>query len=240
MPRDAARHQLDAARDLLQRLHRRVLHLAADADDAAAFGNAVLGVDQRELLLHQVADADAGAAFLAGFRDEDHVARERHVQPLQQQHRHQRRGEVVLVIDRAAAVDVAAVAGRAQRRELPLRVVGRHHVAVAHDEQRPLAAVALQPGDEVGPFRIGADDLRRDAFLLEHLLEVLDQHGFVAGRIAGVDAQHRLVVLHRLVLQFRPVRLRRGLGEQACGCGKKKKNGEPAEGHRPSWKSEGS
>ena len=47
---DAVRHQLDAARNLLERLDGRVLGDAADADRAAAFGEAVLGVDLRIVL----------------------------------------------------------------------------------------------------------------------------------------------------------------------------------------------
>ena len=42
---DAVGDQLDAARDLFERLHRCVLHLAADSRHAAAFGEAVLRVD---------------------------------------------------------------------------------------------------------------------------------------------------------------------------------------------------
>ena len=94
---------------------------------------------------------------------------------LQQQHRHQRGGEVVLVVDRAAAVDVAAVAGRAERRELPLRLVD---VTVSLWPMRSsgrLLPLPFSRATRFAPLRIGAEDLRRDAFLLEHLLEVLDQ-----------------------------------------------------------------
>ena len=54
------------------------------------------------------------SAFLARFGEEDDVAVERHIQPLEHQHRHQRGGDVVLVVDGAAAVDVAAIARRAE------------------------------------------------------------------------------------------------------------------------------
>src|SRR4029079_15345992 len=71
---DAVRDQLDAARNLFQRLHRRVLHLAANPGYTAAFGETVLGVDLREVIANQVADADAGAALLARLGHEDDVA----------------------------------------------------------------------------------------------------------------------------------------------------------------------
>ena len=43
--------ELDAARNLLERLHGRVLDLSADARHAAAFGEAVLRVDLGKVLL---------------------------------------------------------------------------------------------------------------------------------------------------------------------------------------------
>ena len=74
--------------------------------------------------------------------------------------------EVVLVVDGAAAVDVAAVARGAERRVLPLRRVDVHDVACAHEQQRPLAAVAFEPRDDVRPMRSAREDLARDALAL--------------------------------------------------------------------------
>ena len=91
------------------------------ARDAAALGEAVLGIHSAKWSRDDEVDADAGAALLAGLREKDDVAIERHVLPLQQQHRHQRRRQIVLVVHGASAVDVAAVACRAERRERPLR-----------------------------------------------------------------------------------------------------------------------
>jgi hypothetical protein len=58
------RNQLDAARDLLQCLNGRELHLSADPGHAAALGQAVFGLDRREVVAHEIADANARAAFL--------------------------------------------------------------------------------------------------------------------------------------------------------------------------------
>ena len=104
--------ELDPVRNLLQRLHRGELRLSTRPRHAAALGEAVLGVDLREVLVGHELDADARRALFARFGQEDHVAVERHVLPLQQQHRHERGDDVVLVVDRAAAVDIAAVASR--------------------------------------------------------------------------------------------------------------------------------
>ena len=57
--------------------------------------------------------------------------------------------EVVLVVHGAAAVHVAAVAHGAERRVRPLRGVDGHHVGVAHDQDGPLLAVALDARDDV-------------------------------------------------------------------------------------------
>ncbi len=170
------------------------------------FGEAVFGLDLRIVLAHHELHAEIRAALLAGLRQKDDVAVERHVEPLEQQHRHQPAGEVVLVVDRAASVDPAAVARGAERRELPLRLVDGDHVAVAHDQQRLLLAVAFQAGDDVGAVGVEREDLRRDAGLVEHAFEVLGHDVLVAGRVARVEAQHRLELLHHLRLERLPVR----------------------------------
>ena len=125
---------------------------------------AVLRVDGGKVLVRHQLDADACRALLARLRQEDHVAVQRQVGALQQQHHHQRRREVVLVVHRAAAVDVAAVAHRAERRMRPLLRVHVDDVGVAHDQQRPLAAVALDARDHVGPVGLARVDLDRQAF----------------------------------------------------------------------------
>ena len=98
---------------------------------------------------------------------------------------------------RAAAVDVAAVPRRAERRERPLRRIDVDDVGVRHQQQRTLRAASLEAGDQVQPVRLELEDLRRDAFAIEHLLEVLGGGSLVARRIARVDPEHRLKVLHR-------------------------------------------
>jgi hypothetical protein len=57
------RNQFDTAGNLFQCLNSRELHLSADPGHAAALGQAVFGVDRREVIAHEIADADARAAF---------------------------------------------------------------------------------------------------------------------------------------------------------------------------------
>jgi hypothetical protein len=45
---------------------------------------------------------------------------------------------------------------------------------VRKNQQRPLAAGALQPRDKICPIRILRESLVRDAFLVQRLLEVFD------------------------------------------------------------------
>ena len=145
----AAGGQFDRPRDLLRRLHRGEPDLSAFARHATAFGEAILGLDIGEVLLDHEVDADARRSLFPRFREEDHVAIKRDVEPLEQQHDHQRRRQVVLVVDRAAPVDVAAVAGGAERPMRPLRRIDVDDIGVAHEEQRALRAVPLEASHEV-------------------------------------------------------------------------------------------
>ena len=209
---DAARDQVDAARDLLHRLDGGEAHLVGLARDVTALGVAVLRVDGGEVLVRHQLDADACRALLTRLRQEDHVAVQRQVGALEQQHHHQRRREVVLVVHRAAAVDVAAIPHGAERRMRPLLRVHIHDVGVAHDQQRPLAAVALDARDDVRPVGLARVDLDRQAFALQHALQVVGGGFLVAGRVAGVELDQRLEVAQRLGLNRFPVGIGRRLG----------------------------
>ena len=68
---------LDSTRLLLGRADVGADDLAAGADDAAAFGEAELGVDGVEVLVDHELRADLGRALFAGLREEDDVAIER-------------------------------------------------------------------------------------------------------------------------------------------------------------------
>ena len=205
MPGDAARGQLDGARNLLERLHRRELDLAARARHAAAFREAVLGVDFREVLVGHELDADARRTLFAGLGQEDDVAIERHVLPLEHQHDHQAGDDVVLVVHGAAAVDVAAVARGAEGRIRPLLRVDVDDVGVPHDEEGPLLAVALEAGDDVRTLGLEGQDLGRDALRLEHLLQIVGRRLLVAGRVGRVHAHERLKVAERFFVELRRV-----------------------------------
>jgi calmodulin len=207
--------QFDGARAFFHGLHGGEPHLAVLARHAATFGEAELRVDFRQVLVDHVLDADAGSALFARFGQEDHVAVERHVLALQRQHGHQGGDHVVLVVHRAAPVDVAAVAGGPKGWERPLGGIHVHRVGVRHDEQGLFAAVAFEPGHHVRPVRFEREGLDRNALGLEHLHEVLGRLLFAARRIAGVEPHQGLEVPQGFFFERSPVGLG---GAERGGC----------------------
>ena len=164
------RDKLHRVGNLLERLDRCELHLAVLACDIAALGQTVLGVDVRIVLVRHELDAEAAVPFFTRFGEENHVAVERDVEAFERQHHHQRRRRIVLVVDGAPAVDVAAVAHRAERRKAPLLLVDADGVEVAHDEQRPLLAAAFEAGEDVRSLLFQLEDLCRQ-FRIQDWLE---------------------------------------------------------------------
>ncbi len=169
--------------------------MPAGPHDTAAFGEAELRVDRIEMAVGHELRADIRRAFFAGFGEQDDVAIERHVLPLQHQHQHDAGHEVVLVIDGAASIYVAAFADRAERRMRPLGGIDGHHVGVAHDQDWTLLAVALDARDEVGARRHLREHLVWNPFLVEYLLEIFDRPRLIARRAAGVELQQCLEML---------------------------------------------
>ena len=215
---DSARGQLHRVRNLLERLHGDKLGLAAATGAVAALRETVLRINRREMLVDDELDADARAAFFARLGEEDDVAIERHVQPLEQQHHHQRRRDIVLVVHGATAVDITAVARRAEGWRRPLLGIDIDDVRVRHEQERPLLAVPLQPRDDARPMWLERDDLNRNALLFEGRFEVVGRRLLVAGRVARIEAEQRLEVAERFGFRLGPIRRRRGLrGEDGTG-----------------------
>ena len=116
----AVRNQTRAPGLLFGGLHHGVFYLPVLPPHAAAFGKGDLGVDIGPVLVHDVLNAGTRGGLLSRLREEDDVAVELYVVPLQQHHRHHRGHQVGLVIERAASVNPAAVARGAERWEGPL------------------------------------------------------------------------------------------------------------------------
>jgi hypothetical protein len=128
-----------------------------------SFRKAVLGINVGEVLVDHHLDADNGAAFLAGLRQQNDVTIERRAGSLQQKHRHQACGQIVLVIQGPASVHVATLTDGTERWMAPFGSIDRDDVSVSHHEERPLSAAPLQPCDQVRPIRIDSADVERNA-----------------------------------------------------------------------------
>ena len=147
----------------------------------------------------------AGSASSPELGQEDDVAVERQAAALGEQHDHQIGGQVVLVVARAAAPDIALTLDRAERIDRPLLALHADDIGVRHQKDGPLRAVALDAGDEIGALLILREGLDRDAFLLERLLQIVDGAGLVPRRAAGVELDERAVVPEDLRLLLLPV-----------------------------------
>ena len=218
MPRRTLCHQLHPGRVLFHRLHRGPPHFAVPPDHAPTLGQTRFRFNLREMIAHQVADPDSGIAFLPRFRHKDHVAIRYRARPLQHHHRHHGGEQIRLVIQRAPAINVAVLVGRAERRQRPFGRVNLHRVAVAHNQQRLLCPVALDAGDQVRPGRFFRDECDRNSLSLQHAFHIL-RNLCLTRRRGRVNLHQILEVLHAFGVELCPVELL-GEGGQRGECEK--------------------
>ena len=101
---------------------------------------------------------------------------------------------------------MTAVARGAKRRVRPFLRVDVDDVGVAHDEDRPLGAAALEPREDVRTTRLERENLHRNTLGFEHFLQVLGGRLLVPWRIRRVHADERLEVPECFGVEDRPVR----------------------------------
>jgi hypothetical protein len=100
-----------------------------------------------------------------------------------------------------------------------------NHVEMGEQQKRFGLAVALDPRDEIPTRRFERDDLGRDALLIQNAFQVLRGFGFVARRIAGVNADQSLKDLNGFVSRLVEVRVSGRLWFCArCGSGAHEEN----------------
>ena len=157
------------------------------------------------MLVDDVLDADFRRALFTRFGEKNDVAIEQHVAALEQQHHHQRCRQIVLVVDGAAPVDVAAIAIGAERRVGPLFGIHVHDIRVSQDEQRTLAPGALESRDDVRTMGLEREDLNGDPFTFENAFHVVGRWFFATRRIGRVHADQRLKVAQCLGLYRGPI-----------------------------------
>ena len=106
----------------------------------------------------------------------------------------------------------------------PFVALDADHVGVAHDDDGPLGAVALDARDEIGAIWIEREDLVGNARAVENRLEIIHGLGFVARGIAGVDADQRREVIHGFRFELGPIHRIAigGASPEARGRGKRR------------------
>ena len=77
---------------------------------------------------------------------------------------------------------------------------------MAHQQQRPFLAVALDARDDICAIPVERNDLRRNAVFIENRLDVLGSPRFVPRRITRGDANERLKIPHGLIAVLREIR----------------------------------
>ncbi|MDT4843942.1 hypothetical protein FQZ97_778810 [compost metagenome] len=212
---------------LLGHLHAVQVRLAAAQLAAAAFVDAELGLQQLGLVVDEPEGAVAQrvAALLVGRERQDDVALGLEAFLLElPQHGDQRRGHG-LVVDGAARREVAAGFLQLEGVGLPVFAAGLDHVDVGQQQQRLLAAVALEAQHQVPLLREGLEDLDvagREARVDQPFFHGPRRDRVVAHRVGGVDLDQFLVDLAKALL-LRGERRGLGLGAGDAGQGQRER-----------------
>ena len=127
------------------------------------------------------------------------VAIEHDFAPVQIHHHGQFGGEKLLIVLGPAPVDIAVLFNACQGIHRPLRAIEGDHIAVRDQEQRALLAVAAEARNKVEAFGIVAQQFRRNALPVGHLLQVSRDAGLVPGWIRGVQSDQLRQVARRQV-----------------------------------------
>src|SRR6266545_3646869 len=93
----------------------------------------------------------------------------------------------------------------------PFRRINFDDIRVPHNQHRAFFAIATQTSHKVWPLRIESEDFGFDAFTIQNRFQVFNHDAFIAGWIAGVQAQNRLEMAHGFFFDLRPIRLPRFL-----------------------------
>ena len=100
-------------------------------------------------------------------------------------------GQAAFKVDSAAAPDVAVFNEASEWVHRPFLTLNSNHIRVSCQQDGLLAAVAAQPGNEMGlSFLRGGDDVDLEAQRFEFGFEEFREFAFVAGRVACVDSDH--------------------------------------------------
>ena len=149
--------------------------------------------------------SEPAAHFLVGGGEEDQVALEGNLGPLDGKHGHELKNARGLHVEGPAPVDEAVPQETAERVHRPVALVGIDHVDVVVEDEATERPVAEQPRHEVAALRRRLGRLARDSVPVEHLGEEARPRRLVARRIGRVDFEVSAHQLDGLAPQRPPV-----------------------------------
>ncbi len=193
----------------------------------ATLGETEFRLDLVPVILDHVVDADFRRAFLPGFGEEDDVAVEFDAVALEHDQQHQPGRDVVLVIERAPAIDPAVFAQSAERFLVPFFRLHADDIRMPHDQDRALGAVAIDPRDEICPIRVERIHLRVDALGGKRFFQVICRQRFIAGRIGRIDPDQVDEMVDRFFAHRIPVDQVFVLGDRSQRNGQKQNGEQP-------------
>ncbi len=180
------------ARALLGSLNR-IKRLARDRHrEAAKLTKCVFGAQQIGMLIYDLPDAFIGACFFIGGCGDDDVALQRHLTARDLKKNRHLHGADAFHIYRATPVHVAVFDLCAKWLHRPFVTFDRHDIGVRVEQQRLGVAVAFDARDDVAAIGRGLDDGRLDLMRAQDVGEIARGDHFVAGRVAGVEADKSL------------------------------------------------
>ena len=182
------------------------VHFAIFDVDVAALVQSELGFDLVHVVLHHVVDDPLRRSFFTGLDKQDDVPVQFDARPLDHQHDLKGGCDHPLVVGRPTTVDEAIPDRCRKRVHGPLIPIHSDHIGMPHDQERPLAPVSSETGDQIPAFRVQSVDLAWDSLTLKQRFRVLGHPRLVTWRVRRVEPDKVLENCDRVVAS--PVKIR--------------------------------
>lgn len=190
---------------LLRDLHRVDGTTGCEEALSAALIEGHLRLHERTVVLPQPVGPQPAPRFLVGRDDHQDVTAQRYSVRRQQLHDEQARRDLPLHVQRAPAPDAAVRHLTREGWPAPVLGLGTHHVRVPEQHQRRPVARARQPGDHIGPPRLGLQHGVPDPAAVQFSGEVPGDGDLVPGRVGGVQAYEVREVADQMLLLIGPL-----------------------------------
>lgn len=203
------RDDIHSMRNFLRALDGEVEWLSLHDACASALVDRKLGADEVRVIGEQPREAPAPSPLLVRRREEDDVPLQRDLAGAggarQQKDSHQIRREHPLVVDRAAAVQVAILDDATERLDRPVLTLDGDDIHVREKQHGSFGGGAPESPHEDRARGGGLEELRLDSLLREHRLEIPRQRELVARRIHGIELDEALEMTDGLRVRGGPV-----------------------------------